>query len=83
MKSTGIVRKIDGLGRFVLPIEIRKAMGSDSDDAALEIFIEDNKIIMKKYCPSCIFCGATEDLFSFEEKLVCPKCAEKMAKLTR
>ena len=83
MKSTGIVRKIDGLGRFVLPAEIRKAMDIDYDDAALEIFVEDNKIVMKKYCPCCIFCVGKEDLFQFEEKTVCAHCADEMAKLAR
>ena len=82
MKSTGIVRRIDSLGRFVLPSEIRRAMDVDGVDAALEIFVEDDKIVMKKYSPRCIFCGSTEDLFSFEGKMVCPQCAEKMAKLS-
>ena len=56
MKSTGVVRKIDELGRFVLPIELRKNLGINNRDA-VEIFVEDDKIILKKYEPSCIFCG--------------------------
>lgn len=83
MKSTGIVRKVDNLGRFVLPSEIRRAMDVDGVDAALEIFVEDDKIVMKKYCPRCIFCGEKEELIAFEGKMVCPQCAEKMAKLAR
>ena len=56
MKSLGIVRKIDELGRIVLPIEIRKTMGIENRDA-IEIFVDEDKIVLKKYQPACIFCG--------------------------
>ena len=55
MKSTGIVRKIDELGRIVLPIEIRNTLDIKAKDS-IEIFVDDDKIILKKYQPSCIFC---------------------------
>lgn len=56
MKSTGIVRKLDELGRVVLPIELRRTMDLNIHDT-VEIFVEDDKIILKKYHPACIFCG--------------------------
>jgi len=77
MKSTGIVRKIDELGRIVLPIEIRNTMGIQTRDA-LEIFVDDNKIILKKYEPSCIFCSNADDVIYFKGKLVCKSCIENM-----
>ncbi|MDD4774443.1 MAG: AbrB/MazE/SpoVT family DNA-binding domain-containing protein [Eubacteriales bacterium] len=75
MKSTGIVRKLDELGRIVLPIEIRKSMDIKDKDG-VEIFVDDNKIILKKYQPSCIFCGNADNVTYFKEKLVCMDCVE-------
>ena len=77
MKSTGIVRKIDELGRIVLPIEIRKTMGIDTKDA-VEIFTEDDKIILKKYFPACIFCGNADNVTYFKGKLICKDCIEEL-----
>ena len=64
MKSTGIVRKVDELGRIVLPIEIRKVLDIKEKDA-LEIFTEDDKIVLKKYQPACIFCGDADNVIYF------------------
>lgn len=75
MKSTGMVRKIDELGRIVLPIEIRKAMDISNHDA-LEIYVEEGAIILKKYEPACIFCGSANDVTLFRGKLVCAECCE-------
>ena len=61
MKSTGIVRKVDELGRIVLPVECRRVMEIEDKDA-LEVFVEDNTIILKKYEPACIFCGESRDV---------------------
>ncbi len=74
MKSTGIVRRIDSLGRVVLPIELRRSMGIDEKDA-LEIYVDGNYIILKKYELSCIFCGNTNDIKSFKGKMVCKDCS--------
>lgn len=79
MKSTGIVRKLDELGRIVLPIELRRTLGIEEKDP-LEIFVEDNKIILKKYQPACIFCGNAQDVFSFKGRNVCPDCARDLSK---
>ena len=78
MKATGIVRKFDENGRFVLPMELRKKLDLSSSEDALEIFVDDDCIVLKKYAPSCIFCGSMDELVSLREKKVCRKCAEKI-----
>ena len=77
MKSPGLVRKIDELGRLVLPIEIRRTMDMAIKDP-LEIFVEDDMIILKKYEASCIFCGDARDNVIYENKHICKKCIEKL-----
>ncbi len=77
MKSTGIVRKIDDLGRIVLPKELRRTLGIDDKDP-LEIFIEDNTIILKKYQPACMFCGNARDVVAYKGKNICPACAAEI-----
>ena len=77
MKSTGIVRRIDELGRIVLPMEIRNTFDINAKDP-LEIFVEDDKIILKKYEPCCIFCGNASDNVMLNNKRVCKKCIEKL-----
>ncbi|HOV80219.1 MAG TPA: AbrB/MazE/SpoVT family DNA-binding domain-containing protein [Bacillota bacterium] len=74
MKSTGVVRKVDELGRVVLPIELRRVLGIEEKDP-LEIFTEEDKIILKKYEPACIFCGNASDVQRYHGKLVCRECA--------
>lgn len=73
MKSTGIVRKVDELGRIVLPIELRRTLDIDVKDA-LEIYVEGNQIILKKYEPACVFCGSSKDVIHFKDKNVCRSC---------
>ena len=77
LKSTGIVRKVDELGRIVLPIELRRTLGIDVKDS-LEIFIDGNYIMLKKYQPSCIFCDQAKDVISFKGKNVCPNCIKEL-----
>ncbi|MFZ5642778.1 MAG: AbrB/MazE/SpoVT family DNA-binding domain-containing protein [Bacillota bacterium] len=78
MKSTGIVRKVDELGRVVIPIELRRTMGIDEKDA-LEIYVDNEKIILKKYEPACIFCGNAADVQDYKGKRVCKECAAAMS----
>ena len=78
MKSTGIVRRIDELGRVVLPIELRRTL-EISDGDSLEIFTEDNTIVLKKYQPACIFCDDARDVINFKGKNVCPNCIKELA----
>lgn len=77
MKSTGIVRKIDDLGRMVIPIELRKTMNINKKDP-MEIFVEDDKIILKKYEPACIFCGSADNTFEYKGRTICQECMDKM-----
>lgn len=77
MKSTGIVRKIDDLGRMVIPIELRKTMNIRPKDP-MEIFVEDEKIILRKYQPACIFCGSADDTLEYEGQMVCRECIDKI-----
>ena len=80
MKSTGMVRKIDELGRIVMPAEIRQTLGLEVRDA-MEIFIDGERVILKKYQPSCIFCTNADDLVDFGGKRICPECLAKLKKL--
>ena len=77
MKSTGIVRKVDELGRIVLPIELRRTLNIDIKDS-IEIYVENDSIVLKKFEPTCIFCGSTENLKTFHDKNVCEKCLNEM-----
>ncbi|MEK8133128.1 AbrB/MazE/SpoVT family DNA-binding domain-containing protein [Paenibacillus filicis] len=73
-KATGIVRRVDDLGRVVIPMELRRTLGIGEKDA-LEIYVDENSIILKKYDPGCILCGSVEGkLVQFKNKLVCKHC---------
>ena len=80
MKSLGIIRRVDELGRIVLPIETRKLMGLETRDG-VEIFVEDDRIVLKKYQPSCVFCGEAGGVVDFKGKKVCRDCIEKLKDL--
>lgn len=79
MKSTGIVRKVDELGRIVLPSELRKSLGIDVKDA-LEIYTSGDSVILKKYLPSCVFCGEANDITTFKNKNICKNCLRQISK---
>lgn len=80
MKSTGIIRRVDELGRVVLPIELRNKFGITEKDP-MEIYVDGSSIILKKYEPNCIFCGNSKKLIDYQGKQVCEKCAEKIGNL--
>ena len=80
MKATGIVRRLDQLGRIVIPKELRTTLDLKDTDP-VEIFTEGDTIIRRKYQPSCIFCGEAEGLVQIDGKNVCRKCVEKIKKL--
>lgn len=79
MKSTGIIRKVDELGRIVLPIEIRRTLDIQEKDE-LEIFMENDQIVLQKFEPSCIFCASSEGLVSYHGKNVCQECIQNMSR---
>ena len=79
MKSTGIVRKVDELGRIVIPIEMRRTLDvAERDD--IEIFVEGNRIILQKHESACIFCDATQGLIAFKGKNICHNCVRNISK---
>ena len=80
MKSTGIVRKVDELGRIVLPIELRRTLDIAERDE-VEIDLDDDKVILKKYEPSCIFCGSSCGLVTYHGRNVCMECIENMSNI--
>lgn len=79
MKSTGIVRKVDELGRIVLPIELRRTLDIGERDA-LEIYVDQDQIILRKYEPACIFCGSVEGITSFKGKNICAACMHQLSR---
>lgn len=80
MKSTGIHRKVDELGRIVIPMELRNKLNIDFRDS-LEIFVEGSSIILKKVETNCVLCGSTKKLVDFNDKQICSKCLEKLKKI--
>ncbi len=80
IKSTGIIRKVDELGRIVLPMELRNKLEIAEKDP-IEIFVDGSSIILRKHNPNCIFCGNSKNLVSYNNKLICSKCKDKISKL--
>ncbi|MEG0308890.1 MAG: AbrB/MazE/SpoVT family DNA-binding domain-containing protein [Clostridium sp.] len=77
MKSTGVVRKVDELGRIVIPVELRRTLDIDVKDA-LEIYVDGDQVILKKYEPACIFCGDARDVVNYRSKNICQKCLNEL-----
>ena len=80
MKSTGMVRKIDSLGRIVLPIALRRVL-EINEDASLEIYVDGDQIVLKKYQPACVFCGEAKNVTQFKGRNVCEECRSAIAGL--
>ena len=80
MKPTGILRHVDELGRVVLPIELRRMLEIEEKDL-LEISVEEDKIILRKHCASCVFCGSEEDLSEYRGKKICASCLREITEL--
>lgn len=77
MKSTGIIRKLDELGRIVLPSELRKVLDLNEKDS-VEIYVSGESIILKKYTPACLFCNSADNIIHFRGKNICQKCLDQM-----
>ena len=80
MKSTGIIRRMDELGRVVIPIEIRNQFNIVEKDP-IEIYVDGSSIVLKKFEPNCVFCGNTKNLLTYKDKLICDKCSKKIGDL--
>ena len=77
MQSTGVVRKVDELGRIVLPIELRRTLDIAEKDS-LEIYVDGEQVILKKYEPSCVFCGECGGIVNFKGKNICESCLKEI-----
>ena len=77
MKSTGIVRDVDNLGRIVLPIELRRTLGINVKDS-VEIFTDNDGIILKRFQQACVFCSSTDGLTEYKGKMVCAHCIKEL-----
>ena len=77
MKSTGLVRRVDDLGRIVLPVEIRRGFGIVQRDE-LEIYVDNDRIVLEKFEPKCIFCGSSDIFVDYMGKNVCRVCAQRL-----
>lgn len=77
MKSTGFVKKIDELGRILIPKELRSSMELDTKDA-LEMFVDGDRIVLQKYQPACIFCNNADEILFFEGRRICASCLSKL-----
>ncbi len=77
MKSTGIIRKVDELGRVVIPIELRRVMGIEEKNS-IEIFVDSDRIILQKHEQSCVFCGSDDEIRYYKNKLICEDCLEEL-----
>lgn len=80
MNNTGIIRRVDELGRIVIPMEIRNRFNI-KEKYPMEIYVDSDSIILKKYEPNCIFCGSSEDLIEFKDKVICNKCIKLIHKI--
>ena len=79
MKATGIVRNMDNLGRLVIPSEIRRVLQIEEKDP-VEIFVDEDMIILKKYHPSCVFCSNDQGVIAFKGRNICPACLQELTK---
>ena len=80
MNYTGIIRKVDELGRIVIPIEIRDSLYIKEKDK-MEIYVHNDSIVLKKYEQSCIFCGNEQNLINYQNKLICNKCIKSITEI--
>ena len=81
MKSTGIVRRVDELGRIVIPIELRNKLKIAEKDP-IEIYVDGSSIILKKYEETCVFCGSTRNVVEYKGKLICTKCTQNISNMS-
>ena len=81
MKNRGIMRQLDSAGRIVIPKEFREMLGTEKSSDKFEIFLQDDKIILKKFQPTCVFCNNFSFCIEYEGQCVCEDCVEKMKKI--
>ncbi len=82
MKSTGIIRRVDELGRIVIPIELRNKLKIAEKDP-IEIYVDGSSIVLKKLEETCVFCGSTKNVTKYKDKLICDKCIKNIKDLEK
>ena len=83
MRATGIIRKIDFAGRLVLPPDLCDSLHIERGKDAIEILVEDDKIILRKYAPACAFCGSFDDLVTYNNVKICKNCVDEIGNLKK
>ena len=83
MKATGIIRKVDFAGRLVLPPDLCDSLQISRGKDSLEIFVDGDRIVLRKYAPACAFCGSFDHLTEFENIKICSNCIEKISRLKK
>lgn len=78
MRAIGCVRQIDKLGRLVLPADIRKLLNITDGEDAVEFFLDEDSIIIKKYRPACVFCNSAENVIEYKNKTICQSCLDEI-----
>ena len=81
MQTTGFIRSIYSVGREMLPVEIRKRFDLLDSNSSVEIFVDDDGIVLKKYKPTCIFCGSDNNLCEYMGKKICAECSAKIGSI--
>ena len=79
--QSGVSRKVDQLGRIVLPVELRRNLDISEERDSLEVFVDGEKIILKKYAPACVFCANARNVFSFKGKNICIHCLDELKEI--
>ena len=79
MLNSGVVRKIDALGRLVIPVELRKTMQWEIG-SPVEFYVEDGTVVLKKYEPGCVFCGEASGITNYKGKNICTSCLKELSK---
>lgn len=84
MATTGISRKVDGLGRIVIPIELRRNLNIETGDS-LDINIENDKVVLTKRVSNncCVICLQEKPKYNLKEKSICTECAKELAKFVQ
>lgn len=77
MKENGLVREVDDMGRIVLPKELLKYLNMENVKA-VQIFVENNSIVLKKYNPGCIFCNNVDNTIRYKGQYICKDCLKDM-----
>ncbi len=80
MRATGVVRRVDQLGRIVLPKKLRKEFEFNEKND-IELLIDGDTIVLRKFMPSCVFCNTRDDVNVYKGRNICEKCMDELKDL--